>query len=222
MSDQPVIPPEVPLCAGTFFECLHKPWHAVTLREMFTSALKVHYMDPIHHREAVGGDYLDCVVYDEHEQVERSKRITVAPMHTFDENHAVPGVYVGTSPQMANSKQVLDNYGHDSPSSAAQQYTMRASCPILFKHIHRSADVALLMATSTSVFLSALRVHLKGHPDFLQFDPMAHTDASLLKSGPEKHYGVDLAWNLSFNYRVQISLESHRLKKFGLMISDFN
>jgi len=214
----------VPSYARTFFECVFdKPWNPVSLRQLFTSALQVHWENPQHHLSTIGTDELGCLQYTQEgdSTVLPVNSLTVAPLFTYDEKRPLQGIYVGVGNIQIN-KLVVDNFAGYSDDNSTTDTAVGATLQLSFKHVHRSPDTALLMATSTNVFLTALREHLKGAPDFKRMDPLASNDAVVIEKSSERYFQVDLSWSLAFNYRVSINLESHRLKKYGVSLSESN
>jgi len=212
----------VPSYARTFFECIiDRPWNPVTLRQLFTSALQVHWENPQHHLGTVGTDELGCLQYapEGDSTVLPVNTLAVSPTYTFDEKKPFQGIYVGVG-GLKLSKLVVDNFAGMSADNSETDTVTGAELQLSFKHVHRSPDTALLMATSTNVFLHALRQHLKGAPDFKRMDPAASNDAVQIEKSTERYFQVDIVWTLAFNYRVSISLESHRLKKYGMSLTE--
>lgn len=212
----------VPACAANYFQCVYdRPWTLVNIRQIFTSALQVHWMDPQHHLSTIGTDDLSCLRYVEDEQgVRPSERLAVAPTHTLDEHRPVQGVYLGTPGGLQLKKLALDNYAGHNQDLSGTSFAHAAQASLQITHVHPSADMALLMATSTSVFLYALRQHLKDHPDFMGFEPQGQTDALLLEKEGTPYYKVDIGYQFMFNYRASVTLESHRLKTYGQLLNN--
>ncbi len=211
----------VPPCARTYFDiACDGLLNLVTARTLFTSALQAHWSNPAHHQSTIGGDELGCLQWGpDGEQILPANRLTVAPTWTLDPDNPFQGVYIGTPGGMSLTKTVVNNYTGHSDDQSTNQFYHRADVGLVFSHVHRSPDVALLMASSTHVFLYALREHLKQHQDFMGFEPLNNTDPQLLEKSATTYYKVDLPATFSFNYRVSISLESHRLKEWGLALS---
>lgn len=211
----------VPAAASNYFRCVYdEPWTLVNIRQIFTSALQVHWMDPAHHLSTIGSADLQCLRYaeDGEEGVLPSERLAVAPTHTLDEKKPFQGIYLGTTGGLQLQKLVLDNYSGQSGDLSEKQFAHAATSGLQITHVHSSPDVALLMSASTSVFLYALREHLKDHPDFMAFEPQGSSDAQLMEKASSTYYKVDLGYTFSFNYRVGVSLESHRLKTYGQIL----
>jgi hypothetical protein len=214
----------VPSYAAAYFGCTYdKPWDPVVLRKLFTSALQVHWENPEHHLNTIGSADLGCLQFsaDTAAGVLPSDTLTVAPLFTYDETRPFQGVYVGVG-DMQLQKVAIDSYGGHNADNSSHTNTTVGSASITFKHIHSSPDTVTLMASSTQVFLHALREHLKGAPDFLSMDSAVFSTAKQIEKSSERYFEVDLVWQLRFNYRVAISLESHRLKKYAMDLSESN
>lgn len=215
---------QVPSYAAAYFGCTYdQPWDPVVLRKLFTSALQVHWENPEHHLSTIGSDDLGCVKYTEDttDGTLPSEAINVAPLFTYDEKKPFRGVYVGIG-DMQVQKIALDSYGGHNYDNSAHTTTTVGTVGITLKHVHSSPDTVTLMASSTQVFLHALREHLKGAPDFLSMDPSVFSTARQIEKTSERYFEVDLSWQLRFTYRVAISLESHRLKKYAMELSESN
>ena len=213
----------VPASARSYFECVYnKPWTLVNIRQLFTSALQTHWLHPEHHLDTIGVDSLACLryAYASDQDVVPSQRLAVAPTHTIDESRPEQGVYVGTPGGIQFRKVVVDNVAGSSVDTSETIYAHQATVGLLFSHLHRNPDTALLMMQSTAVFLYALRQHLKQHPNFLAMDPGQASDARLIEKASEPMYRVDLSYSFSFTYQASVSLESHRLKTYGALLSE--
>ena len=219
--------PEIVGCAQQFAHCAYKgPFTPVNLRKMFTKALQIHWSDPAHHCAATGpglegegpDNPLACLIWEGHPDVKggdhlASNQITVAPDWTFDPDRPLQGVYVGVG--MGNPQKLgLDNFLRQSEDTAHVSRGHNMAATVRVRHIHRDADTALNMATSSYTFFYLLREWVRDHPDFMAFEPIA-TDMipKIVEKTPERHFQVDLSWSLVFTFRVAISLESHRIKK---------
>jgi len=213
----------IPASARSYFDCVyHKPWTLVNIRQLFTMALQTHWMHPEHHQSTIGTTDLACLRYapDSDKEIILSERLTIAPTHTIDETRPTQGVYIGVPGGIQFKKLVTDNLAGTSIDTSEEIFAHQATVGLLFSHLHSNADTALLMMQSTSVFLYALRKHLKQHPNFLGMDPGQASDARLIEKASEPMYRVDLSYSFSFNYQASVSLESHRLKTYGAQLSE--
>lgn len=212
----------VPAYARQYFDCVYnQPWNPVVIRRLFTSALQTHWSEPDHHLNTIGSGELGCMRYSDdpdRDQVSPADLLHVQPLHTFDEDQPYQGVYVGAG-AMRFRKLALGNFIGVSQDRAEHSYSMMASVPIQIKHIHRTADTVLLMASSTIVFLHALRDHLAQHPHFMSLDPQAADQPLQVKDLGERYFEVAIMWDFVFNHNVSVLLESHRLKKYGTELS---
>lgn len=215
--------------ARTFFDCVYEdPWTPMNVRRLFTSATQVHWSNPDHHLGTGDGDTLGCIQWVPGETpdvdepafggVPTDERLTVTSIFTFDEKNPQQGVYVGTG-DMSLEKKMLNNLSAVSKDNATETFLHVASIAVTFKHIHRDPDIALAMANSTNVFLYAMRKELKQHPHFMGFDPVAQSQPTQIEKSAERYFSVDLAWQFEFNYMVDVTLESHRLKKYGIQFN---
>lgn len=193
------------------FACLDRPLDSVNLRRFFLMLMRAHWMDSQNHGSL--SEFFSCVRYDE-DPAQRTLDIELA--HTYDPNKASlsPAIYVGFESFNLQKLGIGNSVGR-SPDNSTRQEAKRAETMMRLSHVASSADMALLMAESNAVLLQGIEKDLIANMDILSLEVMGWTDPKPIEKAPERNFQVDLRCSLSFNFIVEIDIESHRIKKFG-------
>lgn len=203
-----------------YVRCAYAPWTRKSLREMFVSALAVHWAHPEAVTEVLGDNTLEC--FSSAPGTEASKKLTVAPLFHLDDERPLRGVYVGIS-SSRYTKIANGDFSKMSGDYAATAMARAVQLQILMRHVHESKETVELMEAASHLFLHALREHLGQRPDYRGFDPASEGEAVPLEGeNPDtsvRMYGADLVWNLTFVERISLRLESHPLKSYALSLN---
>jgi hypothetical protein len=212
--------------AGTEFwdACLSpRQFNLVTGNKLLVNGLRVHWSDPRHHHATLQDDSLGCLVWREasDEDDKAENQLVVAPTSSLDQAHPVQGIYVGAG---VTSLQKVASGDFEGYSDDFRDANLIKAGTITYSvtHIHNSVYTAQLMAESDAVFMMALKQGMAGgHPQLRDMQVGQITPPRPLREARE-FFAVDLPVQLSFNFRVTVSLESHRLKRIRANLTSRN
>lgn len=201
-------------------ECIDKPLDMVMLRRIFLLLTRIHWSDGRnHYQEDVD---FSCLTYSD---TDSESKLSVELTDVYDDNDTdnFPGVFIGFQNGFKMSKQVLDYNAGSSEDNSVMYKTVTWDGILSIKHVHSSADTALAMADSTFVFLTAVRESMFRRfsiqkMDFENVSPPARLEAD--KSN--RFFSVDLTLSLQFTVTVNVNIEGHRLKTWGVELSPSN
>jgi len=196
------------------FQCLDAPLDSVSLRRFFLMLFRAHWLDPANHGTL--SEYLDCMKYSEDP---KERTVDVELSHTYDpeKGAARPSIYVGFTGFILRPIAIGDSIGRLDDNSARRE-GKRADTLMKVSAIAKSADQALLMTESNATLLQGIHKDIMRSMDILKLEVRGWTDARIMEKAPDRNFQVDLDVAISFNFLVEIDIESHRIKKFGTEI----
>ena len=199
-------------------DCIDSPLDMVMLRRIFLLLTRVHWGDAENHYQQPNP--FDCLVYSDEE---KDSRLTVdlTDIYNEDETDNFPGVFVGFEGGFTLSK-ITQNYeAVASDDGSAEHRIVSWKGRLVIKHVHQSADIAMAMADSTFAYMMALRSSLMSRFPIRQLDIVGVTDPQNIKpQNARRFFKVDLVSDVEFTATVSINMESHRIKKWGLKMSN--
>jgi len=193
------------------FACLDRPLDSVNLRRFFLMLMRAHWLDTQNHGSL--SEFFSCVRYDDDPA---QKTLDVELSYTYDPSKSSlsPAIYVGFEGFNLQKLGIGNSVGR-APDNSTRQEAKRAETIMRVTHVAPSADMALLMAESNAVILQGIEKDLIANMDILSLEVLGWSDPKMLEKAPERNFQVDLRCSLSFNFMVEIDIESHRIKKFG-------
>jgi len=193
------------------YECLSAPLDSVSLRRFFLMLIRAHWLDQDNHGTL--SDYFDCMQYSDDPA---KRKVDVQLSHVFDPEKGTtnPAMYIGFEGFKLNTVGLGDTIGRK-PDNSARQEGKRADTVMSIGHISPSADTSLMMAESNATLLQGVHRDIISNMDILNLDVLGWSDARLMEKAPDRTFQVDLRCSISFNFMVEIDIESHRIKKFG-------
>lgn len=197
------------------FECMRRPLDSVNLRRFFLMLIRAHWSDKANHGSLA--EFLDCLHYDE-DPKERTLDVELA--HTYDPGKGAtrPGIYVGFGGFNLKTLAIGGNIERR-PDNSARTEGKKAETVLKIGHLSQSADMSLLMAESNAVLLQGIHKDIISNMDILDLQVLGWSEPRILEKAPDRNFQVDLQCAVSFNFMVEIDIESHRIKKFG---TEFN
>jgi hypothetical protein len=193
------------------YECMRRPLDSVNLRRFFLMLFRAHWSDAANHGQLK--DFFDCLQYDDNKD-ERTVDVELAHVYDVDKGTTRPSIYVGFS-GFSMKKIAIGNAVGRSEDNSVRREGKKAETLLRVGHIAQSADMALLMAESNAVLLQGIEKDICSNMDLLSLEVLDWSDARLLEKSPDRNFQVDLQCAISFNFMVEIDMESHRIKKFG-------
>ena len=197
------------------YECMRRPLDSVNLRRFFLMLIRAHWTDRVNHGALA--DFLDCMHYDEEP---KDRTLDVELSHTFDPEKGSrrPGIYVGFGGVQLKTIGIGGSVERR-PDNSARTEGKKAETMLKIGHINQSADMALMMAESNATLLQGIHKDIIANMDVLDMQVIGWSEPQLMEKAPDRNFQVDLQCAVSFNFMVEIDIESHRIKKFG---TEFN
>ena len=195
----------------SLFECMRRPMDSVNIRRFFLMLLRAHWSDNANHGQLA--EFLDCMRYDE-DPKERTLDVELAHVFDPDKGSTRPGIYVGFG-GFELKKVAMGNVIGRADDNSTRQEGKKAETVLKVGHMSQSADMSLLMAESNAVLLQGIEKDICRNMDILNMEVLGWSDPRLMEKAPERNFQVDLSCAVSFNFMVEIDIESHRIKKFG-------
>ena len=197
--------------------CIDKPLDMVLMRRIFLLLTRIHWSDGNnHYQEDVN---FDCLEYSDDPQ-ESKLAVELTDVYDEDDTDNFPGIFVGFKNGYKLSKLMLNYDSSGSDDNSVERKLVSWKGQLALKHVHKSSDTATAMADSSFVFMMAVRETLMQHFPVRQMDFVGVSDPQ--KLDPEKSnrfFKVDLIIDIEFTVTVNINMESHRLKTWGLELS---
>jgi len=206
------------LSAKEFFgNCVDKPLDMVMLRRVFLLHMRIHWSAGENHYQD-DADF-SCLEYSD-DATKSKLAVELTDILNEDDTDNFPGVFVGFKGGYKLRKNMLDYSSNLSEDNSKTSKNVQWGGTLAISHIHKSSDTALAMADSSFVFLMAVRETLMDHFPIGVMDFEGVTDPQ--KLDPKKSnsfFKVDLLVSVEFTATVNISLEGHRLKTYGIELS---
>jgi len=185
----------------------------VRLRRAFLEATRLHWGVASHHGELEAE--LGCLLYSDDP---KKRKLNVELMSIFDpaKVDAFPGVFVGLAGGVTYRKVAVGNMSFHSDDGATTGYVQAAEAILLFRHVGRSADQALMMAQSTADFLQGAWEPLTARLGLRAMDVQGFSDSVLVKGAPERFFMSDARATVAFEHAITVVVESLRLRDFAI------
>lgn len=196
------------------FECMTEPLNSVNLRRFFLMLFRAHWLDSDNHGTLK--EHLSCMRYDDNPK-EKTMDIELAHVYDKAKGNSRPAIYVGFDGFGLKSSGIGDVIGHALDNSSRIE-SKKAETLMRVGHISESADMALMMAESNATLLQGIHKDIMASMDILKVDVQGWSDPVLMEKAPDRNFQVDLTCAVSFNFMVEINIESHRIKKFALQL----
>jgi hypothetical protein len=193
------------------FGCMDKPLDSVNLRRFFLMLFRAHWMDTANHGSLA--EFFDCMRYDDDP---KKSTVDVQLAHNYDEKKgsARPAIFVGFEGFTLKKLGIGSSVGRAADNSTRQE-AKRADTVLRVGHMAQSADMALMMAESNAVLLQGIEKDIIANMDILGLEVLGWSDPRIMEKAPDRNFQVDLRCAVTFNFMVEIDIESHRIKKFG-------
>lgn len=194
--------------------CDGRGLNTVRLRRLFTVLTQDLFANP----EAIDEyrEELACLKYD-------LKDVSVGQLHIGPSfvsrgKDVSNGVYISVQEMRLEKVGMGDRLGVSS-DGATVTYVKKAKANIRLRIRHGDPDVALMMGESMVVYFEALEPILKHLPGLLDYDVVYMGEAGEDKPEPEARYRVDLHLRVVYQLLIEVTQESHKLKKFGIAVT---
>jgi len=194
--------------------CDGRGLNTVRLRRLFTVLAQDLFSDPEQLDEY--REELACLKYD----VENPKasQLHIGPSFVARGKDVSNGIFISVQ-EMRLEKVGMGDRMSVSQDGATVTYVKKAKANIRLRIRHTDIDVALMMGESMVVYFEALEPLLKHVPGLLEYDVVYMGEAGEDKPEPEARYRVDLHLRVVYQLLIEVTQESHKLKKFGIAVT---
>lgn len=202
--------------AEEFFDRLERPLDVINMRRIFLLLMRLHYSDAANY-----GDYsqdLSGMTWDESEK--SPMLIDLLYLYNWDRPSPRPAVYVGFKDYVFKPSGINSEAGSNEDGSQTYQ-TKIVTTRLVLRHVAPGGDLAQLMAENSISFLEGVRPMLLSrlrHSGLMKLDANVIGEPVLREKSPDRHFTVDAAGELAFNFVITTNLESHRIKKFAMQL----
>ncbi len=198
--------------------CCDRPGlNTVRLRRIFTLMVQDFFSNPVETNDEYREE-LACLKYSTDP---KESQLYIGPTHAVggaDRDDAA-GVYISVA-EMRLDKIAIGDLFYTSPDGATSYYGKKAIAHMRFRCKHQDPDVALMMAESILIYLTACRKMMgENLPGLLEYDLVALDGLESDRPKPESRFRADVSLRIVYQMVVAVTEESHRLKKFGFAVS---
>lgn len=199
--------------------CFGQPLTMARLRSVILLITRAHYGDPDNFGPLK--DDLKCLKYDPENKEKGTMGIELGSVVDVKTAGILPpGIYIDFDGKCTWEKKVLNNLAGSSADNSVSNYAWLNRANIIVSHFSDSIDLSLTMAESTTSLFLGLRPHLMHMLDLNLLEVESLTFPKPSEKDVERYFQVDLNLSIVFNFNMSVNLESHRLKKFALELSD--
>lgn len=197
-----------------FFGSFDKPFTMTALRRIFLLLMRFHFSDSNNYGDL--RDVLKNLIWTE---VPETTAMDVELMGVFNPSILVrrPAVYVGFQ-NMKFNKNVVGDYAGQSADTSAHYLVKTVDTQLVVRSVAQDEDMVSAMSDTALAFLFGMRDMLfnKLRPQMRSLDVTAMEDPKLVEKSPERRFQCDVITTLNFNYTIDVSLESHPVKKIAM------
>lgn len=194
--------------------CDNRGLNAVRLRRLYSALVQDLFSDTENLDEY--REELACLRYDVTKPAANS--LYIGPTFTQPGKEASNGIYVSVQ-EMQLEKMGIGDRMSVSADGATVTHVKKAKANVRLRIRHTDVDIALMLGESLVVYLEAIDPVLRHIPGLLSHDVMYMGEAAEDKQAPEPRYRVDVHCRVAYQLLIEVTQESHKLKKFGIAVT---
>lgn len=192
----------------TLLECTGSAPTLYSLRRTLLMLTRIHWAQASNHGDLA--DLLGCYNYDIADPDKGSVAIELAAK--LKSSTPTNAIYVG----LVNAPLKRVAIGHlaeITPDGASRKYVWQRNATLRITHAFEDADIGTLAAESTEAFLASIIPALMDRMQVTGAELLGVFEPQPMSKSPKLLYGVDVRLQISFNWGVEVTPESHLIKQ---------
>lgn len=208
----PEITPKEREAGAALLACIdNRPITLASLRRVMLLLTRTHWSQPSNHGDLASN--FSCLAYDA--EFPDKSTLPIYPIEDYmEEKSECPAIYIGQREAPFKPVSIGSAHGNmgSSDDNSTTYHGWNCETIAVAGCVHRSIEMAQLMAESTMVFWSGVGPILSSRMGLRMFQPLGISAAVKQETSPVRSYRVDVTAQMIFTWSVALSLESHRLK----------
>lgn len=189
-------------------ECQKAPVTIYSLRRLLMMFTRFHWAATTNHGELE--PMLGCFKYNLEEPEKGNLIVDLAAR--FNPDHQLDGIYVGLASAPLR-RVAVGHLSEVTETGATRRYAWVRECNLRITHVFVDPDIGSLAAESTEAFIAGVMPPTMHYMNVHGWDMRGILEPRQMARTPKSLYGVDVSLQISFNWGVDVTPESHLLKE---------